>query len=66
MDGTVWNGSDPEGYARHFSIQRKGHEMKQAQRKQPVVSVDNAPRRSDYPAAGAGPAHHADRHALAA
>ena len=24
MDGTVWNGSDPEGYARHFSIQRKG------------------------------------------
>ncbi|WP_411027607.1 hypothetical protein, partial [Salmonella sp. s55431] len=20
----VWNGSDPEGYARHFSIQRKG------------------------------------------
>lgn len=34
--------------------------MKQAQRKQPVVSVDNA-RRSDYPAAGAGPAHHADR-----
>lgn len=32
----------PEGYARHFSIQRKGHEMKQAQRKQPVVSVDNA------------------------
>ena len=43
MDGTVWNGSDPEGYARHFSIQRKGHEMKQAQRKQPVVSVDNAP-----------------------
>ncbi|MFR6580369.1 MAG: nitrate ABC transporter substrate-binding protein, partial [Klebsiella pneumoniae] len=24
MDGTVWNGSDPEGYARHFAIQRKG------------------------------------------
>ena len=24
MDGTVWNGSDPEGYVRHFAIQRKG------------------------------------------
>ncbi len=24
MDGTVWNGSDPEGYARHFAIQRQG------------------------------------------
>ena len=24
MDGTVWTWSDPEGYARHFSIQRKG------------------------------------------
>lgn len=24
MDGTVWNGFDPEGYARHFAIQRKG------------------------------------------
>ena len=43
MDGTVWNGSDPEGYARHFAIQRERAEMKQAQRKQPVVSVDNAP-----------------------
>jgi nitrate/nitrite transport system substrate-binding protein len=24
MDGTVWNGADPEGYARSFAIQRKG------------------------------------------
>lgn len=24
MDGTVWNGSDPEGYARSFAIQRRG------------------------------------------
>jgi ABC-type nitrate/sulfonate/bicarbonate transport systems, periplasmic components len=24
MDGTLWNGSDPEGYARSFAIQRKG------------------------------------------
>ncbi|MDP1412096.1 nitrate ABC transporter substrate-binding protein, partial [Klebsiella pneumoniae] len=23
MDLTVWNGSDPEGYSVHFSIQRK-------------------------------------------
>ncbi len=40
--------------------------MKQAQRKQPVVSVDNAPGEVIIPAAGAGPAHHAGRHALAA
>lgn len=24
MDGTVWTGADPEGYARSFAIQRKG------------------------------------------
>jgi hypothetical protein len=28
MDGTVWNGTDPEGYARRFAIQRKGADMK--------------------------------------
>ncbi len=24
MDGTVWNGTDPEGYANRFAIHRKG------------------------------------------
>ena len=24
MDGTVWNGTDPEGYASRFAIHRKG------------------------------------------
>jgi nitrate/nitrite transport system substrate-binding protein len=24
IDGTVWTGADPEGYARSFAIQRKG------------------------------------------
>lgn len=24
MDGTVWTGADPQGYARSFAIQRKG------------------------------------------
>lgn len=24
IDGTVWTGADPEGYARGFAIQRKG------------------------------------------
>jgi nitrate/nitrite transport system substrate-binding protein len=24
MDGTVWNGTDPDGYANRFAIHRKG------------------------------------------
>ncbi len=40
--------------------------MKQAQRKATGRQRGQRAWRSDYPAAGAGPAHHADRHALAA
>lgn len=40
--------------------------MKQAQRKQPVVSVDNAPGEVIILPPVQGPAHHAGRHALVA
>lgn len=40
--------------------------MKQAQRKQPVVSVENAPGEVILLPVYAGPAHYANRHALAA
>ena len=60
LDGKVWNGVDPEGYAASFAIQHKGHEMKPAINTQPRADLNRAGR-NHCPAAAAGAQSYAVR-----
>ena len=41
MDGTVWNGTDPEGYASRFAIHRKGLIMPHLQNTKPQETPES-------------------------
>ncbi|STR70425.1 NrtA [Raoultella ornithinolytica] len=43
IDGTVWTGADPEGYARASRFNVRGHEMKHAHSTQPVIATEKTP-----------------------